>query len=80
MAFTTTARSTVFGDLRVVTGTYTNTAGSTGGAITTGLGAIFYSSATSATATPSVVVVNSGGTATVTTTANQTGTFIIMGK
>jgi len=38
MAFTSTVlKQTVFGDLRVVAGTYVNTSGSTGGDIATGL-------------------------------------------
>jgi len=74
MAFTSTVTgSTVFGNKRVVFGTYASTAGSTGGAIVTGLTAVNYFDANSATATPSTIVTVSGGTATITTTANQTG-------
>lgn len=74
MAFTSTVTgSTVFGNKRVVYGTYASTAGSTGGAVVTGLSAINYFTSNCATATPSTVTTVSGGTATLTTTANQTG-------
>lgn len=43
MAFTSAiSKKTIFGDLRVHFGTYTNTGGSTGGDITTGLKQIFH--------------------------------------
>lgn len=80
MAFTSpVTNSTVFGNKRVVFGTYASTAGSTGGAITTGLTAVNFFDATSATATPSSVITVSGGTATITTTANQTGMWMAIG-
>jgi hypothetical protein len=60
-------------------GSYTSDGGSTGGAIATGLKKILSFQAASATATPSVVVTLSGGTATITTTANQTGTWFAIG-
>lgn len=61
------------------TGTYTSSAGATGGTIETGLGRIDHMSASSATATPSTVLTASVGTITITTTANQTGTWMAIG-
>jgi hypothetical protein len=70
---------TVFGNKKVAIGTYVNDGGSTGGAIITGLMKIDYWNADSATGTPSVVGTVSGGTLTLTTTANQTGTWMAVG-
>ena len=61
-------------------GTYTSDGGSTGGAIVTGMKKVISFASDSATATPSTVVTLSGGTATITTTANQTGTWIAIGN
>lgn len=65
----------------VVFGTYTNsTGGDTGGTITTGLQDIIHMSASSSTSTPSVVLTASAGTITLTTTANQDGTWMAIGR
>jgi hypothetical protein len=71
----------VWGDLRVVMGTYTNASGSTGGAIVTGLNEIFYfnsSCETSQSATVNLVSI-SGGTATMTVVDNEDGHWIAIG-
>jgi len=79
MAFTYTPKIADCAGYKTVTGTYANTAGSTGGAVVTGLSNIFHANFSSATSTPSSVVTLSGGTMTLTTTANQTGTFMAIG-
>lgn len=80
MAFTYTPNISDCSGYKTVTGTYTNTSGSTGGTISTGLSNIFHMSASSATSSPSVVMTASGGTITLTTTANQTGTYMAIGE
>jgi len=75
MAFSYTKKYDVFGNKKHVFGTYASTAGDTGGAITTGLTIVDTFSVSVATSTPSTVSVISGGTVTITTTANQTGTW-----
>lgn len=65
MAFTsaqTDGCDTVFGNKRVVMGTYSQASGDTGGAIVTGLSTVENFHATAAT-----VVVNASGTVTITT-------------
>ena len=77
----TIKKTTVFGDLRVVIGTYTNASGSTGGAIVTGLNEIFYfnsSCGTSAAANVNLAVI-SGGTVTMTTVSDEDGKWIAIG-
>ena len=74
-------KTTVFGDLRVVMGTYTNASGSTGLAIKTGLNEIFFWAAnneTSAAAT-AILGARSGGTLTLTTPDNEDGQWIAIG-
>ena len=61
-------------------GTYASTAGDTGGAIKTGLRKVLHFEASSATGTPSTYATLSAGTATITTTANQTGTWLAIGE
>ena len=61
-------------------GSYTNDSGSTGGSIVTGLKSILSFQASSGTSTPSVYYSASGGTVTITTTANQTGTWLAIGE
>lgn len=75
MAFTTTVSqpADVFGNKKHVFGTYLSDSGSTGGAIVTGLSKVYTFSDAVTTATPSTVVSISGGTVTITTTANQGG-------
>ena len=81
MAFTYTVNAGTFSiGKNVKIGTYTSTAGDTGGAIKTGLRKILSFESSCATATPSTVVTLSGGTATITTTANQTGTWMAVGE
>lgn len=60
-------------------GTYTSDGGSTGGAIVTGLKSISTFQASSGTSTPSLYYSASGGTVTITTTANQTGSWLAIG-
>ena len=80
MAFTVTVNKGTYSvGKNLKMGTYASDGGSTGGAIKTGLKTILYFNASVATSTPSTVTVISGGTATITTTANQTGTWIAIG-
>jgi len=77
----TVKKTTVFGDLRVVMGTYTNASGSTGGAIVTGLNEVFYfnsSCGTSQAATVNLVTI-SGGTVTMTCVSDEDGKWIAIG-
>lgn len=82
MAFAkTTTMDTVFGNLRVVIGTYTSSASGTGGAIATGLEQILHFNTnceTSQAATVNLVAI-SGGTATITTVADEVGTWVAYG-
>lgn len=82
MAFTYTVdarKTTVFGNKRRTAGTYASAGGSTGGDIVSGLRLIESFNSTSATGTPSTQTALSGGTATITTTANQTGVWEAVG-
>ena len=64
------------GPLYQLTGTFTNTSGGTGGAIITGGQAIRYFNPVDEHGSPAVIVVaRSGGTATITTTADHSGTW-----
>jgi len=77
----TIKKTTVFGDLRVVMGTYTNASGSTGGAIVTGLNEVFYFNSdceTSQAATVNLVAI-SGGTVTLTVVDDEDGKWIAIG-
>jgi len=77
----TITKVTVFGDLRVVMGTYTNGGSSTGGDIVTGLNEVFYfnsSCETSQAATVNLASI-SGGTVTITTVADEDGKWIAIG-
>ena len=78
MAFTYTYNSTprVIGNLRKRSGTYTNTAGSTGGAITTGLNFVesFSTNCTSHVgASQPKVTIAAGGSVTILTSADTLG-------
>ncbi len=75
MAFTYTVTSPgdVFGNKKHAYGTYVNTGGSTGGEIKTGLTRVDTFSDSVSTSTPSTVAVISGGSVTITTTADQDG-------
>lgn len=80
MAFTYTRTSlTDFGNKRVALGTYASSGGGTGGAMVTGLTTVEHFNASVATSTPSTVATISAGTVTITTTANQTGTWMAVG-
>ena len=78
MAFTAAQTcESVFGNKRVMIGTYDQVSGDTGGAIVTGLSTIEYFEATAAT-----VVSNSDGTVTITTAdpvATVSGFWTAMG-
>ena len=81
MAFSYTKNPGVFSiGKNVKLGTYTSTAGDTGGAIVTGLLTVLHFVVSCATSTPSTVATISGGTVTITTTANQTGTWMAIGE
>lgn len=87
MAFSHTTEKTVFGNKRIVTGVYTNTGGSTGGDIATGLSqvdAVFLQPKGSAILANQPVVNEAfplnGGAVTVVTTADEIGTFIAVGR
>ena len=80
MAFSyTTPEDTVVGNTRLKGGTYTNTSGSTGGAIVTGLGHIVSHNAQSDAGTDAVQAAKTGGTLTVTTAADDTGNWSAQG-
>jgi hypothetical protein len=82
MAFSyTTTKPTVFGDVRVAMGTYTSNSSSTGGAIVTGLNEIFYFNTNCETTQAATVnlVARAAGTATITTVADECGTWIAIG-
>ena len=81
MGFTVTRNKGTFSiGKNVILGTYASAAGSTGGAIVTGLKKVLHFESSCATATPSTVAVLSAGTVTITTTANQTGTWMAVGE
>ena len=81
MAFTVTRDPGAYSiGKHVKIGTYASTAADTGGAIKTGLRKVLHFSSSCATATPSTVSVISAGTVTITTTANQTGTWMAVGE
>jgi hypothetical protein len=89
MSFTSAVtKNTVFGDLRVVMGTYTNDSGSTGGEIRTGLGTVMdlhmQPKGAAVVADASVVnetfpLANTYGDVTVVNTADEVGTWIAYG-
>lgn len=68
------------GSFWTATGSYTNTSGSTGGSFATGLSTItsFSSSNNTQSATTNQVSI-SGGTVTLTTIANEDGTWVATG-
>ena len=73
-------KTSVFGNMRVVIGSFTNGTSDTGGDIATGLKQVFYfNSDTEAVATAPNKHAISGGTVTITTTANEDGKFIAIG-
>ena len=82
MAFAyTTKKTSVIGDVRIAMGTYTSDSSSTGGAIATGLNEIFYfnTSCEASQAATVNLVARSGGTATITTVADETGQWVAIG-
>lgn len=82
MAFTSTISNTdTIGNFRLLFGTYTSTGGTTGGAINfnTFVPQFIYFCSTSASPSD-VQAVTSGSTVTITTAANQTGTFVAFGE
>lgn len=81
MAFTVTKNPGTYSiGKHVKIGTYASTAGDTGGAIKTGLNKVLQFSSSCDTSSPSTVAVISAGTVTITTTANQTGTWMAVGE
>lgn len=88
MAFTYTVREpTVMGDRAVVFGNYTNTAGSTGGDIVTGLNVVeaFFLTPRGSAVNTGVPVYNESalpqsGTITIVTDATTTGSFMAIGS
>lgn len=88
MAFTSTVTArTVFGDKRVVYGTYTNTGGGAGGDIATGLSrvdAIFLQTSGAAVSADQSAVDEtfplSGGDVTVVNTADSDGYYMAFGS
>lgn len=80
MAFTASnLRRGIANGLKVLTVSYANTAGSTGGTIRLPINKIWTMNSSSATSTPSSVLTASGSVVTITTTANQTGTLLVTG-
>lgn len=81
MAFSSGSQQFVsLGSKRCAVGTYTNTSGSTGGTITTGLNTIDYfnSNNNSQSATTNKAVI-SGGSVTLTTVADEDGQWFAIG-
>ena len=82
MAFAYTIKKTsVFGDVRVEMGTYTNGAGDSGGTIKTGLKEVYYfnSDCETSNAGASNKVAISGGEVTITTANNEDGKWLAIG-
>lgn len=88
MAFTyTITGQTVFGNKRIITGTYASASGSTGGDIVTGLNNCEHMNlqGTGSAVDVAEPVINetfpvAGGTVTIVTTADKSGTFIAYGN
>jgi len=88
MAFTyTILGQTIFGDKRIVYGTFTSNGGSTGGDILTGLTVLENLQCTlrGASAAANALAINetfplSGGAATIVTLADLSGTFLAIGN
>ena len=83
MAFTyAVTKATVIGDVRCVVGTYTNAdSTTTGGAIATGMNEIFFFDSNYQLSQAQTVnkTAISGGTATITTVASETGQWLAVG-
>ncbi len=87
MAFTTSIiKRSVFGDLKVVIGTFANTDGDSGGAISTELRKVFFfqiqnngAAAGNASAVNETAMPTDGDSVTIATTANISGTWIAIG-
>ena len=77
----TVAKTTVFGDLRVVFGTYANAGGSTGGDIVTGLAQVLYfdSNYMTTQATTVNLISISGGTVSMTCVDGEDGQWMAIG-
>ena len=80
MAFAFTVDNVDAAGLAYITGTYTNDGGSTGGTIATGRSVLSYANASTATTADAVQTAISGGDVTITTTANETGTWFAVGQ
>ena len=77
----TVIKTSVAGNLRIVFGTYTNGATSTGGDIVTGLNEIFYFNSNCMTSQAGTVNLASisGGTVTLTNVASEDGQWMAIG-
>jgi hypothetical protein len=82
----TVEKRTVFGDLRVVIGTFTPSGGSTGGDIKTGLSRIFHmglqhsmNAVVASAPSCNETFPFAGGDVTIVTTADSTGTYMAFG-
>jgi len=82
MAFTYTGESSVFGNKKVAFGTYTSASSSTGGDIVTGLDSVAYFNSNCETSQSATVnlVARSSGTVTITTVADEVGTWFAIGN
>lgn len=88
MAFSTAVtKRTVVGNLRLVTGTFTNTSGSSGGDVATGLRRVLhfdpvYTGTAVGTQVPAVneTLPLSGGDVTIVTEADLDGTWVALGE
>lgn len=84
MAFTTTTTSnTVFGNKRIVFGTFTSDSGSTGGEVPTGLSSVDFL-VCMATASPSAIQLNetfplASGSVTIVSVPDETGIWMAIG-
>jgi hypothetical protein len=82
MAFSSAiTKTTVIGDVRLVTGTYATTSTDTGGTIETGLNEIFYFNSNCETSQAATVnkVVRTGGSVVITHVASEDGQWVAIG-
>jgi len=87
MAFSNTKIQNVFGNKKVVTGVYTNTASSTGGEVDTGLSVVeaFFLTPKGSAVSSDQSVFNetlplNSGDVTIVTTADEVGSFVAIGR
>ena len=92
MAFTATIQNEIhIGGTRIVNGYYTNSAGSTGGAIKTGLGTVYTMVLTQQAAavstnghvvssTTAFPISATDGSVTIITNSNESGSFVAIGR